>query len=267
MVKGKKILVFSPVSKGWGTSATAIALSVMLEQEYEGKILLIDLFSEVSAMEQYLLNDMCKQPKYLPLEIFMKTFDAEKLLLFARPISESLYFIKVNCEKLNAEKDMRAKINKLITDSTEIFDLVVIRAEGKLAKEIESNWDVGVSISSFENGLEKTFASESSFNWYREMLKKGECLKVTNGVPNEWVVREGLRGYISGMEKGYSLPFNGDLMASGNIENRLYSKLREEMMANKSPYSKKVGKIVERVLEVTSLRGVRKGGKEAIGTN
>ena len=266
MVNGKKVLVFSPVNKGWGTATTALALCVMLEQEYKGKILLIDLFTELSSIEHYLEKDMGKQVEILPLEIFMESFDKSKLILFSRPISKSLYFIKVDCEKFKEEKVRRARIKKLIADSTDIFDVVVIRADGMFARDI-GDWDAGISVCSFEKNFERTFANSSTFNWYREILKKDECLKVINGVPFEWGVKEALVDYIVQRKKAYFLPYNIELMQGANIGNRLYSYLREDMLANKSQYSKKVGMLADKVIEIIALKQAESGEKECIGAN
>ena len=267
MVNGKKVLVFSPVSKGWGTATTALALCVMLEQEYKGKILLIDLFSELSSIEHYLEKDMSKQVEFLPLEIFMESFDTRKLMLFSRPISKSLYFIKVDCEKFKEEKVRQTRMKKLISDSTEMFDIVVIRADGKMARDIGESCDAGISVCSLEKNFEKTFANSSNFNWYREILKKDECMKVINGVPFEWGVKEALVDYIVQRKKTYFLPYNRELIERGNIGNRLYSYLREDMMANKSQYSKKIGMLVNKVIEITALKEAERGENECIGAN
>ena len=267
MVNGKKVLVFSPISKGWGTATTALALCVMLEQEYKGKILLIDLFTELSSIEHYLEKDMCKQVEFLPLEIFMESFDTSKLMLFSRAISKSLYFIKVDCEKFKEEKIRQARIKKLISDSAEMFDIVVIRADGKLARDIGGSCDVGISVCSLEKNFERTFSNSSTFNWYREILNKDECLKVINGVPFEWGVKEALVDYIVQRKKTYFLPYNIELMEGGNIGNRLYSYLREDMLANKSQYSKKVGMLADKVIEIIALKQAESGVKECIGAN
>ncbi len=249
-MRGKTIAVFSPVSKGWGTATTALALGARLEQAGCGKILLIDLYEGVSALEEYMIRDLKKDKDRLPVGIFLEDLDERQLVLLSRKVSEGLYFLKADISGSAMDERMRGSIMKLIESGRSIFDVVILRLDGKTAALVSSGWDIGISVIAHDNGLDKQLNGSASLSWYAKLQSAANHICVINGVTGSWSIREAFGSYGEFQERTIRLPFNKELASNGNMAHKLYSAFVEELGAEKTPYSRKVGELADRAMKM-----------------